>query len=743
MNWKEYWPFVLAGLLGFAVLGWLVRDWLRIRSLLNAAASMLMSERPQAANKTRNPFVAEVLSLQIGEGLLPQAAKKILGGRITTLRSVESCFDETLEIELERAQGFTAAPLITGIGLCLTFVVIALLLSQLALAADATATANFDLLIGNVQRTISSIGTKFYVSAATVGMGAFHLFTASVFRSSLRGLAREVARTLSSKYVGSEQLSAALAMTNLRTQQDQLEVLEGVKGELTALSGASRKTLSEAHSALVSLLTSHGDLLDGLVREAKDGNLLFTQYQRAFDTTSAGLLAQGRAGQALVAGRLESIETAVHSLQSIKVTVENLGTEVAHSLQGMLKDTFGEELKVLVAEQKAHLEAIVDKISTTVSAELANSLQQVIAAMGDELRSGLEKVRAAIEAQSSGNLGELLGRLEAVASEQVKDDSRQLKEILDNLGLVLPNLERSLAMLASRADEQLAQQAKMQADFRQEFLEQSRVVIGDLQSSAAGELARVAETMSGLSTSLEAIVRRQVEGMEASDAQLRNAARGREVELANALQAFGRSTNQVIATSLESMQADMQQLGEQVLTDAARGQQQLIQVQDSVDKIARSLTTIAKGISDSMIAAAKLTENSRPMLEGTQKVLDATGRALNSLQVATTDSAKISVELRGIATANGESTKQVAASLSKQAELSQALQHIYPKLLDEFTQKAASVAKETTKTASEVVQSAQKLHERESTSLKQSIAELREVVEDFVESQKRPAPERR
>jgi uncharacterized coiled-coil DUF342 family protein len=142
--------------------------------------------------------------------------------------------------------------------------------------------------------------------------------------------------------------------------------------------------------------------------------------------------------------KLTEVEGSVRQLQSINVSVTDIGTALAENLQKMVKSD-------IVDAIGRDLEAMADKVLDAINVSFSQHLNEQLALVTGELR----KIEAAVSGQARGQVEELLAKLSDTVSGGFTSESSNMKDALNKFAEVVPALEQQMrTLLLSAAQDQ-------------------------------------------------------------------------------------------------------------------------------------------------------------------------------------------------------------------------------------------------------------------------------------------------
>lgn len=235
-------------------------------------------------------------------------------------------------------------------------------------------------------------------------------------------------------------------------------------------------------------------------------------------------LAARAAQHAEIAGQLTLLNTRMDRLQSIEVSVKELGAEVSANLKNVMKEAMGEQLVLILRDTMAD----VDRIATTVQTNLTTAFGEQLRGLTTELQQALGAVQRAVEGQGQGHLEQILDKLQNTVSGGFDRESNKMAAALESFAAVVPVLEQQLKAMTTAVAAESRQHAE--------------------------EAARVSGTVLDRMTSLvEALAAQQDAGAQALDRMVAAAEQGAGV----LAQRLASTSETVVSGILSASRAEM------------------------------------------------------------------------------------------------------------------------------------------------------------------------------------------
>jgi hypothetical protein len=342
--------------------------------------------------------------------------------------------EDWLEREVHHHRSFEAGGWITGIALMGTFFLIALVLFRdvgpaIKDASDMT----------SLSRAVTTMGGKFLVSLLGI--------LGSIGHAVVRG-------TLLKK------LQPRLLEASERLSQGSMMIAEfhAETAELAARSADKlAHELSKQHAQTAAQLDT---LTQSLALAAHSAQGIF------------GAIPQQHSE---VLRRMMEVKTSVDRLQSIEVSVKDIGDGLAESLQKMVQND-------IVDAIGRNLEDLADKVLDEINVSFSKNLNEQLSLVNDELR----KIEAAVSSQAQGQVEELLTKLSDAVSGGFTSESSNMKDALTRFSEVIPALEQQMrTLLLSAAEDQGRRDAQRSQVSEQLFAQLERVTSTIAQQQTA------------------------------------------------------------------------------------------------------------------------------------------------------------------------------------------------------------------------------------------------------------------
>jgi hypothetical protein len=695
----------LVVVLGVGLIGLAIRRYLHIRSALVDA-----QDRPSSSG---NRFIEAIVAAQATgwEGSPRLMAR--FGGRTPTLEPIAGVVDRCVEEEIDRSDSFHLGGLITGFGLFLTFVLVGVLLVQLrdtmgAQLADTTgAPTDPAKLTENIRATVAQIGNKFFVSAAAVFFGVVHMGLAATWKRRLRAAAADLGRALEGTHVS---VASFESMHRFDAAERLVEAVD-------------RQTARYEEGAQVYGL--------------KLGEL-GVQLDAIRDELRRGYAGQGEAELAqlaelqMIQESMRALAQSTESLKSIQVSVQDMGEVVQQNLRDILKESFGEQLATLLAEQKQHLEFIAEKIQKAVSEELSRALEGLIEVLRDRLTKGLEDIRIAIEAKGESNLGSILERLEGMVGQKLRGESDQLKQSLLQMGEVLPKLEATFGRLEAQMGEQLVRQGELRAESERAFLEQAQRTAEQGRAQASEEMRHLRGALEGMRTGFLELVERMSADRAATEASFERIAERQGEDLEASSRRLAAETERTVGQAIAAVDERSSAIVARLESHSAAQMEGLARLLEGLAQSIEQLSAANVTLGETAQRARAVSAETRPVLDSSQRILEGASAAVRGFTAAQGELTKASAEYQRWGEQASKSLSALSTTTGLQREINSKLQELYPEFMEKFAVRIAELAESLTKRSQEVLREAGDRQIKYAERLQESVDNFASVVEDVL-----------
>ncbi len=381
--------------------------------------------------------------------------RQLADGRALLVERPGRVLDEWLQHSVLRLARYEAGSWITGTALIFTFFLIAwVLANDVGPAISHTGAQSMQSLAGAVR----NMGAKFVVSMIGILMSILHGW----------------ARTRCVRV-----LHEASADAGHRMQSSTVSLLD------------YQIECAEQQAALAK---SHAEVA---VQQATIARKTAAYTEENLQHTAANHAAvKQQHGE--TAARLAALTESITKLQSIEVSVKDIGTDLSRSLQQTVK-------KDIVEAITRELRDIADGLHRALTESFTTSLGSQIGAITEELR----KIEQAVASQAHSQVEDLLHKLSDAVSGGFATESSRMKDALTRFAEVVPALETQLRALSRSATDDLARRNAESERSGALMLERMGTLlerIAEQQESAAQASAQmqemVVQAQGGLATSL-------------------------------------------------------------------------------------------------------------------------------------------------------------------------------------------------------------------------------------------------
>lgn len=478
--------------------------------------------------------------------------------------------DVLLSYVEERTSGFrfVAGSLATGLALLITFVLIAHVLSENVPAAikatQGGAETSSEL---ELSKAVQLLGQKFFISAAGVGLSVAWAGFATRTRVGLREAAERHARALGALFCTPE-------VFHMNVQHAQL-------AELRAFHDAVAPTLDA--------MSSRGQTLET---------------------------------------HLVDVKTQLAKLQSIEVSVKDIGAEVTENVRRMLTDDLGNQIKQMLDRGLDR----VDELAERVRADFVTGIQTALEKQLPEVLQSLQAIQKSVDQQSAAPVEALLERVNQVVSGGFRGETAQMNEALRQLSSVLPALETNLRSALDTMTSQLAARAQEQSALSENVMSQMGTLLGRLEAqqrasddAVAGLMKAATEGVAAMGQQLQASSASAVESvMHASRSEigaivegLRNVAANHQQSYAAVAQQMGDIGGVLAASkaSLSDAAAFLKDAAAQAGSALGEGRQTATAISGAAREFGDAARQLQQGVSQLVGAANAVREQTEAQVE--------------------------------------------------------------------------------------------------------------------------------
>ncbi|MCY1019355.1 hypothetical protein [Pyxidicoccus sp. MSG2] len=448
----------------------------------------------------------------------------------------------------------------------------------------------------------------------------------------------------------------------------------------------------------------------------------FESLTRTLDAHEV-LLASAR-GDALGSLRTELVQTRksladkLEKLESVNVSLQDIGTHVQTHLGNMMKEHVGDVLTRQLSAVEQAARDIAEDVKSAIATGLATTLQQEMSTV----RESLHSIEKALSGRQEHDLGRILEQLRDTVSGGFHSQSQDMSRQLERLADVFPRLEEQFASLArtlgenarqwgsenQRAVDTLAERVtvlvesfdrvrddletaaarvlKNSTESSHRMSEGNQQVLGQLNSAVSAVLDNFKQVLAGMNGSTDALIR--AASASAKDLQAHTArqagALDRQVAALQVAADAGmqdlHARSEMFSKRMEETQAGLIDLTKQLqaaaagLVTASRG---VSETQERTKSTSSQMADVASQLSDAAKALQRQASERQTFIENEVKLLRAQAEALN----------RVDPVFAGLASAYEESVKkQVQYLSSKWNEVMRDMQSVVTQSSGELAQ---------------------------------------------------------
>lgn len=511
--------------------------------------------------------------------------------QLITAQDIQSQLEGSLDGAIASSRSFALGGSLTGVALIFTFFLIALVLSN-----DIS----------------SAIQTSATTSTAPP-TGAVPLAVGTGLAAATRSLDGAV-RLLGAKFLLS---AVGILLTILH-----LLYARSIRGGLLAEVSSSISKLEPHVVPSATTETEHRKEVAALLR---------AQLSVA---ENASLFQQAHAGR---------MEDGLSRLQSIEVSVKDLGSDVATNLNQIMRASVGEELSKVMALMNDAIERIAGAVTDSMTKEL------------EQVRGLLERLRASVENQSAPHLENIVTQMRDMMSGGFQSESANLSQVLQRFAEVVPALSEQLQTLVVR-------------------------VSADMRAGTDRTQAMADALLDRLSNTLAALEEQQRNGLALVDSIGRASTAGAE-ELTRNIARAGQTAVQGL---IEGTSGELSRLLGNLEAASEAGLSRYVNVEKSLESIGALLEEVQARLGMSANSIGELTVQMNPLLTEGRRQAEASQAALAAFQRATTEMAKAMGGIQATAqTTTGHISSQQNL-LEQQREYAAMIQKTWPQLFDTY-----------------------------------------------------------
>lgn len=304
-------------------------------------------------------------------------------------------------------------------------------------------------------------------------------------------------------------------------------------------------------------------------------------------------------------------------LTSIKVSVSDIGSELADKLKNVVTRDIVDGIGRALREMADDLEA---KVSSSFAKTLDTRMTAVV--------SELTKIEAAVSSQAKDQVGELLQKLAGAVSGGFSNETAQMKEALLRFAEVVPQLETQMRTMMQHTGQDLARQSSEAGRLNEALMSRLEHVLASIteqQRAAAEANTRVQDMATSTHGSLATAVANANE-------QLITSSKLAVDELSAAMRAVSgdaRHNNSQLISELEASAKVLQQ----ARTDSVTGASRLAEAVGLLRDVLRQTQETSR---DFALTAASLDRGfnqTKETLEAASSVVQASSAASKEMQM--------------------------------------------------------------------------------------------------------------
>jgi hypothetical protein len=336
-------------------------------------------------------------------------------------------------------------------------------------------------------------------------------------------------------------------------------------------------------------------------------------------------------GQADQQANLVQVLSAIGKLNSIEVSIKDIGSELATSLQTTVKND-------VVAGIGQELRDMADDLKDSLSRAFSASLDQQMGAVVGELT----KIERAVASQAKDQVGELLQKLGDAVSGGFTSESARMKDALTRFAEVVPRLEEQLRTVLKTAGDDLARRSQDSSRSQEALMGRFQQVLTGIEAQQR-DSAVMAKQMQELAGRTQNML---VEGLSAAGQQMAQRSQRSVEEFTGAMrEATGGAAEayrklvaeaEAAASALQKARAEHAE-GAQRLGDSARV---LRDVLTQADASAQSLRAVAEQVRGALTEARATVETSAGAVKASRDAAAEQQKLLTELTQRFPDLAK-------------------------------------------------------------------------------------------------------
>lgn len=413
-------------------------------------------------------------------------------GRYTLSRPLPALRREYAEDELAHRWAFWFGGLLTGIALIATFLLIGHVMTTEVSGAIRESVAAGDGASLHLSQAVTSLGGKFYISAAGIGGSVLALLFSNWARAGVYRAAEHPGAELLAAFTSVEAQQLTLGEQQLAFGARQLELLASVDARIQALGSieVSVKAIGNEVSANLKniMKDAMGEQLKGMLADTMvEVNTIAERVQQGLSASFGEQLA----------GLTQGVQASLAALQQ---TVASQGQGQLEQILGKLQDTVSGGFH----SESVRMTAVLERLTQAIP-ELEQQLRAMTGQLAEETRQRDEE-RARLTQEMLAKMGallEALGAQQAASAQAIERMQVTAEQGAEGMARRLEESGASVVngvLAASRGQlDELMQALQAAAD-------RSASSYGDLEARAGKAAASVAEAAEGLTRSTRALL---------------------------------------------------------------------------------------------------------------------------------------------------------------------------------------------------------------------------------------------
>lgn len=358
-----------------------------------------------------------------------------------------------------------------------------------------------------------------------------------------------------------------------------------------------------------------------------------------------------RRQHAELCAHLETLNHRVEKLNSIDVSVRDIGNEVSANLKNVMKEAMADELKSILVEVMAQVETIAARVQSSITDAFGEKLQ----ALAANMQQSLDAVRKAIEGQAQGQLEQILDKLQATVSGGLQSESKNMAVALERFAKVVPALEEQLRAMTAQIATETRQRAEEGSRVMQDLLDRVGALVRSMEAQQSANAETVAKMQAASAHAAEEVARR----LEASGASL-----------VSTVMATSRSELEAISKQLEAALTSNAVRIDDIEQKAASASEVVAR---SADALARSAESLGAIHAQTQALLAQVRDGTDGMKTVSHAVANATHALLSSLET-----------IRQIDETARAQTQEQQSLLMQQRQFTREVEQVWPTLFDAY-----------------------------------------------------------